>query len=223
MGIISVTQEDGLYWLGRYTERVYTTIRLYAKYYDEMIEHDDFYIQFCQRMEIPNIYSSGEDFIKRYGYDKENPDSLISNMYRDYDNAVTLRELIRSSALSYVQLAVYAMNRAAQSQAPLLELQKVCDYIVAFWGIIDDSISVNQVRDLIKTGRRLERVDLYARMRYEEGEMREAIRRLTSYRLARSGLACSKARIANLEKYKKDNILDYDDIVFQVEHIFDDD
>lgn len=31
MGIISVAQQDELFWLGRYTERVYTTLRIYAR------------------------------------------------------------------------------------------------------------------------------------------------------------------------------------------------
>ena len=38
MGVISVEQTDRLYWLGRYTERVYTTMKLYFRTYDTMIE-----------------------------------------------------------------------------------------------------------------------------------------------------------------------------------------
>ena len=38
MGIISVEQTDRLYWLGRYTERVYTTMRLYFVTYDTLID-----------------------------------------------------------------------------------------------------------------------------------------------------------------------------------------
>ena len=37
MGIISVEQTDRLYWLGRYTERVYTTMRLFFTTYDTKI------------------------------------------------------------------------------------------------------------------------------------------------------------------------------------------
>ena len=35
MGIISVENADHLYWLGRYTERVYTTIRVFFHIFDE--------------------------------------------------------------------------------------------------------------------------------------------------------------------------------------------
>ena len=38
MGIISLEQKDRLLWLGRYTERVYTTLRLYSNTYDTLIE-----------------------------------------------------------------------------------------------------------------------------------------------------------------------------------------
>ena len=38
MGIISLEQKDMLLWLGRYTERVYTTLRLYSNTYDTLIE-----------------------------------------------------------------------------------------------------------------------------------------------------------------------------------------
>ena len=38
MGIISIEKADHLYWLGRYTERVYTTLRVFFHIYDNMIE-----------------------------------------------------------------------------------------------------------------------------------------------------------------------------------------
>lgn len=38
MGVISVEQTDRLFWLGRYTERVYTTISLFSARVDRMID-----------------------------------------------------------------------------------------------------------------------------------------------------------------------------------------
>ena len=40
----------------------------------------------------------------------------MSNLKRAYDNAVVLREEIGTEALSYIQLAIYAMQKAAKSQ-----------------------------------------------------------------------------------------------------------
>lgn len=71
MDIISVESMDRLYWLGRYTERVYTTIRLFADSYDRMIDGSvTDYDGFCRRLDIPNIYASREDFIARYCFDE---------------------------------------------------------------------------------------------------------------------------------------------------------
>ena len=35
MGIISIEKADHLYWLGRYAERVYTTLRVFFHIYDQ--------------------------------------------------------------------------------------------------------------------------------------------------------------------------------------------
>lgn len=223
MGTISISQENELFWLGRYTERVFTTLGMYAKYYDSMIDSDSMYQTFCQRMEIPDIYKSNEDFIHRYGYDSMNPDSLLSNLLRGFNNAVILREIIGSGAFSYIQLAVYAMRKAAVSDSPVLELQKVRDNILAFWGSCDDSIFETAARDFIKTGRRVERVDLYARMHYPAAQMKEVLSRLTGYRLVRSDAGIDDASLSFLEKCQDPELkeLNYDGIIRAVEDLFD--
>ena len=107
MGIISIEQADRLFWLGRYAERVFTTLNLFFRSFDRMIDrNNDNYIDFCKNIDIPNIYSSKDDFLRRYPYDSENPDSIISNLNRAYDNAIVLRESIGSEALAYIQLAI---------------------------------------------------------------------------------------------------------------------
>ena len=65
MGIISVEQADRLYWLGRYTERVYTTLRLYFKGFDTMLDEiGDSYQDFCKSIDIPDIYTDKVDFLR---------------------------------------------------------------------------------------------------------------------------------------------------------------
>lgn len=222
MGAISLEQQDGLYWLGRYTERVYTTITHFSRYFDRMIDSDDAnYQDFCRSLEIPDIYVSRDDFIRRYCYDESNPDSIISNLNRGFSNALVLREILGTRTFSYIQLAVYNIHNAAQSGSPLIDFQRVCDNIVAFWGMADDSIMTDRARDLIKTGRRVERVDLYGRMKAPEHLMKVALHRLTSYRLVRAGLGCSPERVKTLEDMAVQNPLDYGGIVYTVEHLFD--
>lgn len=49
MGVISVEQTDRLFWLGRYTERVYTTISLFSARVDRMIDGEPGgYVRFLQ-------------------------------------------------------------------------------------------------------------------------------------------------------------------------------
>ena len=176
MGIISIENTDRLYWLGRYSERVYTTLRIFSDRYDSMIDlADDEYREYCVRQEIPDIYTSAEDFANRYCFDETDENSIISNLTRAYDNAIVLREEIGSIALSYIQLAIYAMHDAKNSAAPLLELQYIRDNILAFWGMVDDSVDDEHIRSIIKFGKRVERLDLLARMHVDGDELRRQL------------------------------------------------
>ena len=223
MGIISLEQTNRLYWLGRYSERVYTTIRLYAKCYDDMIDDiGENYADFCRMVEIPNIYKDKEDFNQRYGFDESDPNSILSNLIRAYDNAVVLREEIGSETLSYIQLAIYAINKAKISRAPLLELQNVEDNILAFWGIADDFIESETIRNIIRTGKRVERIDLYARLKLGIKELKSELRRMHT-RLVSSGMhyneACLDRLIALIEHIDEAAVADYEGIVKNVENL----
>ncbi len=217
MGIISVEQANHLFWLGRYTERVYTTLRFYFPKFDIMIDEAvDSYQAFCESIDIPNIYLSKEDFLRRYPFDADVPDSIISNLNRAYDNAIVLRESIGSEAFSYVQLAVYDMNKAAASKSPLIELQDLMDHILAFWGIADDQIDSEQVRNMIKAGKRIERIDMYARLRVSQKELVREVHRMIP-RVERSGLSYDRARMELLKSLVESADLDYYGIVSNVE------
>lgn len=219
MGVISIEQKDRLYWLGRYTERVYTTLRIYSNSYDTMIDEiTDSYPEFCQKIDIPNVYSSKADFCHSYAFDEQNPDSIFSNLNRAYDNAIMLRESIGSEALSYIQLAIYAMNRAKISNAPMIELQRVIDNILAFWGIADDSIDSTRIRNIIKTGKRVERIDLYARLGASADELKREVSRLST-RIPRSGLAYDKQDVEMLKELVGAPEINYYKIVGVVEAI----
>lgn len=217
--IISAENTDRLFWLGRYTERAYTTIKLFSASYDDMIDaHLHSFEEFCQRLDIPNIYTSGENFIQRYCFDPEDPNSIYSNLSRAYDNGITLREEIGSDALSYIQLAVYAMNKAKESSAPLVELQEVNDNLLAFWGIADDSIDDENVRNIIKVGKRLERLDLYARLRMPRKEMLREIHRLKG-RIPRTCLKYKAEYLDDMERLAETPEIDYDGIIQKAEHL----
>ena len=219
MGIISVEKADRLYWLGRYTERVYTTIRLYSTRYDIMIDlNKGSYDEFCKNLDIPNIYTSAEDFKNTYAFSLEDTNSIFSNLMRAYDNAIELRDTIGSESFSYIQLAIYEMNKAKISDAPLIELQKVMDNILVFWGIIDDIIEDEYCRNTIKVGKRIERIDLYARLRLSREEMLREIKRLAG-RIDKTALNYKKSCIQNLFALVEFENLDYYKIVQEIEQI----
>ncbi len=221
MGIISVEQADRLYWLGRYTERVYTTIRLFFKSYDSMIDGiTESYPQFCEMIDIPNIYRGGTDFMVRYPFDETNPDSIIANLTRAYDNAIVLRESIGSESLSYIQLAIYAMNQAKASETPLLEMQKVLDDILAFMGNIDDQIDDEETRNIIKAGKRIERIDLYARLGIDRRELVREVARMIP-RVEKSGLEYDEEKLVDIQEAVKCAEIDYYKVVGLVETVFD--
>ena len=219
MGIISIGQTNQLFWLGRYSERVYTTLRLYSNRFDMMIDEiADSYMEFCRLVDIPDIYGSKEVFREKYPFDEENPDSIMSNLNRAYDNAIVLREEIGSETLSYIQLAIYEMNRARISKAPLIEMQRVMDNLLAFWGIADDSIDSEQVRDIIKVGKRIERIDLYARLGVERKELDREISRLLP-RIKKGGMEYDEEKLQHLKALVLMPEIDYYEIVREVESV----
>ncbi|MCI5729968.1 MAG: alpha-E domain-containing protein [Eubacterium sp.] len=219
MGIISVEQLDRLYWLGRYVERVYTTTCLYSTRYDIMIDGDSTsYADFCRNLEIPNIYTSPEDFRYTYAYSEEDENSIFSNLNRAYDNAIELRETIGSEALSYIQLAIYDMNKAKISDAPLIDLQKVMDNLHAFWGVIDDEVDDERCRNTMLIGKRVERIDLYGRLKLDRKAMTREVQRLAG-RIDRSAIHYQKSMLEELQQLVEAEPLDYHHIVQDVERI----
>ena len=58
----------------------------------------------------------------------------------------------------------------------------------AFWGCIDDYVESSACRNIMKTGRYIERLDLYIRLDYDKKAMELAYERM-AYRLQRSRAA----------------------------------
>lgn len=219
MDIISIEQADHLYWLGRYTERVYTTLNIFAKRFDVLIDGAaNSYEDFCKSIDIPVVYANKADFVKNYPFDNNNPDSIISNLIRAHDNAITLRESIGSETLAYIQLAIYEMNKAEKSKSPMIELQKVNDNLLAFYGTVDDQIDSENIRNIIKAGRRIERIDLYARLGLERKEIARQIHRLIP-RLEKSGLDYDAFKLREINRLVDEDTIDYYKIVDYVETI----
>lgn len=219
MGIKSVMNTDRLFWLGRYSERVYTTLKLFAQSFDSLIEQDgQDYGSFCASLEIPNIYADKDDFIETYAFSGSDPNSIRSNLLRAYDNAIELREEIGSECLCFIQMAIYGMDAAGRSQAPVLHFQKVTDAILAFWGCVDDQIDDENTRNIIKIGKRVERLDLCARLGKEREAITRELQRLAG-RIDRTELIYDRQALEQLKRLIEAPRLDYREIVRTVERL----
>ena len=217
MCIKSITNTGRLYWLGRYSERVYTSLKLFSSSYDTLIEQDN-YKSVCRFLEIPDIYTDKEDFISRYAFDPANPDSIYANLQRAYDNAIELREEIGSETLSFIQMAIYEMNSAKLSAAPLLYFQKITDAILAFWGCVDDQIDDENTRNIIKIGKRVERLDLYARLGKDRVSLLREVNRLAG-RIGRTDLIYREEDVQELKDLMSTQEPDCSRIIWVVEHL----
>ncbi|MDO5378570.1 MAG: alpha-E domain-containing protein [Clostridia bacterium] len=189
MGIISLDKSNRLIWLGRYTERTFTICRTLSRYYDDMLDRDEFaYRGFLDCLGLPYVYGSREAFIKTYIFDPSDPNSLASQLSRALDNAIVMREELTSDTLCYIQMAQDALRAGTQSSAPMLILQEVVDDLFAFWGSADDNVASEECRTLMKCGKYVERLDLYVRLGYSfrevEKETSKLMNRLSKVRFA---------------------------------------
>jgi uncharacterized alpha-E superfamily protein len=212
MGTVTLGKLDSLYWMGRYIERVYQSISMYKETYDKLIDQDaEYFVQECERMGIQNTFESSMDFAWKIAFDTANPLSIISNLYRVYDNAMIMRDEITSESLAYVHLALAEMKRGKTSEAPLMELQNVEDLIFAFWGCIDDKVDDQGVRNTIKIGKHIERLDILLRRDADRSDLVREINRLMS-RVDTTELPFNRKALLYTNAMIEDEDAEYEDI-----------
>lgn len=186
MGIITIEKCDHLFWLGRYTERVHTELQYYLRGSDLMLDgNPDYYAELCRKIGIPNIYGSPDEFVRRYPFDERDPNSIISNLNRAYDNAIVMRDYIGTETMAYIQLALDDIKYAERGNSPLADLMLVIDHILAFWGCVNDRIDDEPTRNILKLGMGVERLDLYLSIGKSTHDILREYRKLKQY-LAKS-------------------------------------
>ena len=99
----------------------------------------------------------------------------------------------------------------------MIEIQNILDNLMAFWGIIDDSIGSENVRNLIKIGKRVERLDLYARLKFDRESLIREYARLAA-RLERTRLTYDKTSLALIASFLEKEKPDYHQIVSETEN-----
>lgn len=165
---ISNNKANRLFWLGRYVERVYTCLHLVRRYLDEMIDGSETaYIAYCDQVGIPCDYHSADDFALRYLYDSNTPSSIYTSLKRAFDNAIELRDDIKSESLSYIEMSLAVLEKCAATSAHCTDLQDVTDYMLSFWGSIEERVHDPRVKSLLRLGRCLESLELHVRFCYD--------------------------------------------------------
>ena len=204
MGIITIDKSDHLFWLGRYTERVYSLLKDYFKSADLMIDSDpEYYKVLCKKIGIADIYGSSGTFKRKY-----DSNSIISSLNRAYDNAIVMRDYIGTETMAYIQLAIDDIKNAENSISAIADLMLVIDHILAFWGCVNDNIDDEQIRNIIKLGKGIERLDLYLSLDKPAHEIQMVYRRMKGF------LAKAKLRYDESVLYTMDNMLSSSDFSY---------
>lgn len=209
---LTLKQVDSLYWLGRYAERVLSTLRVFMRVYDSQLDNNFDFSEYCQNLDIYNGFTDLKDFCNRYAFDKSYASSISCSMMRAYDNAIMLRDIIGSEALSYIEMAQRTLLDSEFSRTPMLMFQKVIDYIMGFYGVISDTIIDRNIRNIILCGHGVERLDFYLRLGINENKIQFECRRLAQA-FSYTDISVDKFTISKIcgELCEADNVQDYAD------------
>lgn len=89
LALVTASKADNLFWLGRYTERVFTTLSQFFPFYDRVMDTDvDAFRPFARALDLPEDFEDFDAFIHSFLYDEKNPDSVRSAIVYAFNNAV---------------------------------------------------------------------------------------------------------------------------------------
>ena len=166
--IISANKANRLFWLGRYVQRVYMTLHLLRRVYDKMIDGEPAdYDAFWKKMDVADSYGSTGEFQLGMMYDEANAGSVLSSLNRAMDNAIMLREDIKSETMSYLEMSISLMKKMRQqAESNITNLQPITDWMLAFRGSAAQRINSPKVLSIIAIGQIVEKIDIMLRFCY---------------------------------------------------------
>lgn len=177
------TKVDQLFWLGRYSERVFTTLKVFYEVCDKA--KDSFapaLYQFCKTLDIAYTEDEGtEDLIARVLYDKTDPSSVCASMRAAFSNALVLRPELGTDVTSHIELAFTSLKTTKEPDIRLVGHREVGDNLLAFWGSVEDSVESSEAKALLFFGKYVERVELWSRFGYDETMLDRPVRKLIFY------------------------------------------
>ncbi len=203
MGTITRININNLFWLGRYTERVFITLNSFFRFSDKIIEQGgEFYEKYLENISVPNIYKNSDDFFDRYVFDENDPNSIYSNLLRALGNGIVLREEIKTPSLSYLQMAADKFKACRGTDKIRYDLLPVRDAIYAFWGSVDSNMTDFDALKIIHLGKAVEHVDMELRLSLPEEETLAGLQNLVKHverYVGQSGCIINKVALSALK------------------------
>lgn len=201
MGTVTLNKHNRLFWLGRYAERVYQGVEQARSINDQLVDGAAVDVdKVCMTLGIFATFESPEDFCNRFAFDRSLPESLICTADAMLGNGMVLRELLGSQTLSYLQMAVTALEAASTSQANDVQLQWVLDDIMAFRGSYGEFIEEESTRNTIRCGASVERVGIMLRLGANDRVLRRELQKLIN-RLYKTKLTHDPDKMARLNEF----------------------
>ena len=178
LALVTASKAENLYWLGRYSERVFTTLSVFFPFYDRAMDTDpDSFRPFARALDVPDDFKDFDQFVFALLYDEADCNSVRSAANAAFYNAVILRPELGSRLLQYIELALSNLSDAARlcgHGGSMFSQRDVTDALMAFWGGVVDSAADPAFKALLFLGKYVERMDLYSRFRLPT-EMLDAV------------------------------------------------
>ncbi|MFR9651170.1 MAG: alpha-E domain-containing protein [Rikenellaceae bacterium] len=200
--VITADKANRLFWLGRYAQRVYISLHLLRRYYDKVIDGDIANLK--EYYDCLGVDSDGQDeasveFQLSQLYDIKNGCSIATSLNEAMSNGIVLRRDITSESLSYVEMSRTLLNECSSVQeSNITHLQPVTDYMLAFFGSIEERVFDDSIRNFLRLGRLIESIDLRTRFNYPYPRIEELYIRLKEI-LQRTGAIVNSEAIGRLE------------------------
>ncbi|MFT8639520.1 MAG: circularly permuted type 2 ATP-grasp protein [Bifidobacterium sp.] len=190
--LVTAAKADNLYWLGRYTERVFTTIGQFFPFYDLVMDTQvEAFKPFAHALDLPEDFDDFDAFIHSFLYDEHNPNSVRCAMQSAFNNAVVLRPELGSNLVQYVEMAVNTITDAAHSGLKsdnIYRQRDIGDHMLSLWGGVENSALDPVLKSFLFIGKYLERIDLYTRFGLPEASLEAPLKKLAAYAAMLNGL-----------------------------------
>lgn len=167
---ISPAKANRLFWLGRYSERIFAQLHFLRMYYDRCLDEDsqDALEEFCRRLDLGACPHDPDLFLLQYLFG-DFPGSLRHGLNCMYDNSIVLREELTTASVCYVNMCAATLNRCdVAKDINITHLQPITDCLLSFWGSVFQHVTNRATLNMLFIGRHVEYLDIYARFGYPQ-------------------------------------------------------